>query len=257
MKYIRELRMGPPKSFKTGAVVGSYPKPMLYFGFDNGGIDIIPTTKTDGFDIVHDDIERVEGGKLVLQVTKKVTHIDYSTSMPVALAEDFLPTKSQDAFRDFHLDYNKLAGKAQLPWKTVVVDSVTGLTNIGLQHLSSFNPNALADARIWASNIGQKVRQLVLSATCLPAHVVFIMHSEIEKDELTQQIREVPSVYSGLRNDIGGLFSQVFYAAKNNGKAVIWTNDKGFVKGIGPRWPSGLPQECAPDFKSIYGKELE
>jgi hypothetical protein len=156
----------------------------------------------------------------------------------------------------FYRDYNQLTGKTVIPYKTIVFDSVTGYMDIIMSHLSSFNPNGMADARYWAFQVGQKVRQLILSSTCLPAHVVFIMHSTIEKDELTQQIRELPSVYSGLRNDICGLFSQAFYATKNNGKPVLWTNDKLFVKGIGPRWPANLPQELAPDFKSIYGKEV-
>jgi hypothetical protein len=249
--------MGLAKTFKTGAIVGSYPKPLLYFGFDNGGLDIIPTSKTDGFDISQADIDRIAGGKFSMQATKPVTHIDYSSSQILTLATDYLPTKSQAAFMDFHNDYNKLAGKAELPYKTIVFDSVSGLMNISLQHMSSFNPNALGDARVWAANIGQKVRQLILSATCLPTHVVFIMHSEVEKDELTGRIREIASVYSNLRNEITGLFSQVFYATKDpTGKPVIWTTDKEFVRGIGPRWPVGLPPVCAPDFNSIYGKEL-
>jgi len=41
-KLIRELRMGPPKQFKTGAVVGTYPKPLLLCQFDRGGVDIVP-----------------------------------------------------------------------------------------------------------------------------------------------------------------------------------------------------------------------
>ncbi len=258
MKLIRELRMGQSKSFKTGAVVGSYPKPLLYFGFDHGGVDIIPNVKTDGFDITYADLDFRKPGSFVCDApTKRVTVLDYARVCPVTLALDYLPTKSQEGMQAFYRDYNQLAGKAELPYKTIVFDSVTGYTDIILAHLSSFNPNAMCDARQWAYQAGNKVRQLILSSTCLPAHIVFIMHSAIEKDELTQQIRELPSVYSGLRNDIGGLFSQVFYSAKNaQGKPVIWTNDKMFVKGIGPRWPSGLAQEVSPDFQSIYGKEL-
>lgn len=257
MKLIRELRMGAPKSFKTGAVVGSYPKPMLYFGFDHGGIDIIPSVKTEGFDVTHDDIDFRKAGAFALtEPIKPVTAIDYASVCPVVLSLDYLPTKSQEGMQAFYKDYNQLTGKATIPYKTIVFDSVTGYTDIILAHLSSFNPNAMSDARQWAFQAGSKVRQLILSSTCLPCHIVFIMHSTIEKDELTQQIRELPSVYSGLRNDICGLFSQAFYAAKENGKPVIWTNDKLFVKGIGPRWPSGLPAVCAPDYKSIYGKEL-
>lgn len=46
MKQIREIRWGPPKSFKTGAVAGTYPKPLLYFGFEEAGLDVIPMRTT-------------------------------------------------------------------------------------------------------------------------------------------------------------------------------------------------------------------
>ena len=62
---------------------------------------------------------------------------------------------------------------------------------------------------------------------------------------------------SRFKDRIGALLSQFFYATKENGKAVVYTTDKGFVKGVGARWPADLPAVCGADFKSIYGKELQ
>lgn len=271
-KLIRECRMGKPKCFKTGAVVGTYPKPMLYLGFDRGGVDVIPKKTTvlpnDAIkpDTFYEDIVHVKPGALPAYVGKpeaeqpRILAVDYSNTSTADLSVEMLPAKAMKPLQDFVNDYNVLArqvgtGKG-LPWKTIVLDSLTGYEDIILSYISSFNPAAMMDARQWAGQVGGKVRQTILTLTTLPCHVVVLMHSALEQNELSQVIAETPSVFSkGLRSDIAGLFSQFFYATKVNGKPVIWANDKMYVSGVGARWPQGLPADCAPDFNSIYGKE--
>lgn len=125
-------------------------------------------------------------------------------------------------------------------------------------YIAQWNPGAMLDARQWAGMAGGMIRKLILTLNHMPCHTVCLLHSYIEKNELTNEIREQPNVYSQtLRDDIFGLFSQVFYSAMtSNNMPVIWPSSKYPVTGIGPRWPQGLPKECPPDFKSIYGKEL-
>jgi len=269
MKLIREARMGPPKSFKTGAIAGTYPKPLLYFGFDRGGLDIIPSkphveASLVKMDVTYDEIVFIKPSELSAWTAKpqseqpKILALDFTVFMPQSIDLQLKPTASSLQLQEFVNAFNVLANKPMLPWKTFMVDSVTGLTDAILSHISSFNPAAMNDARQWAGMAGGKVRQVVLNATAMPMHVVFLLHSFIEKNELTGEITEKPNLYSqSLRDDFFGLFSQVFYSAKNmQGQPVIWVSDKYPVKGIGPRWPVGLPQECKPDFTSIYGKEL-
>jgi hypothetical protein len=261
--------MGPPKSFKTGAVVGTYPKPMLYLGFDREGISVIPpkgVTPGPGelkLDVTYDEIRHAKPGELpsFLHTSDqpRVLAVDYTTGGTMDMELDFRPAKMSQPFMAFVQDYNQASafirsGKA-LPWRTVVFDSITGYEDILLNHISSYNPAAMADARQWAGQVGGKVRQTILTLTSWPCHIVFIMHSMIEKNETTGMVLELPSVYSSLRTDMGGLFSQFFYAVKSNGVPKIWPHDKMFVRGIGARWPSGLPAEMNPDFSSIYGKE--
>jgi hypothetical protein len=270
-KLIRELRWGPPKAFKTGAVVGSYPKPLLYFGFDVDGLSVIPSktaprdTALIPFDCSYEDIAFCEPGKLKEWVAKteqpKILCVDYTKVRPQLLDLDYMPLKSQEGLQKFQApgtgDFNQIAGKAALPWKTIVLDGVTGYMETVLSHFSSLNPNRMADARDWAFRVGQMVKTVMCSMTMLPTHVVVLMHDELDKNELSQQINIIPSVYGKeLKNISGGLFSQYFYAKKNQqGKPVILSNDAMFLKGLGGRWPI-LTGECQPDFKSIYGKEL-
>jgi hypothetical protein len=274
-KLIRELRMGMPKMFKTGAVVGTYPKPLLYFGFDRGGLEIIPPKSyTVGpndcpFDCCFEDIIFEKPGTMSKALLKteqpKITAFDYTTEMPMELTLDYAPQKAQaaaisfqGASGDFNVLNQHIRANKPFPFKTIVFDSMTGYAEIMKMHLSSFNPNAMTDARQWAYMVGEKTRQLCIAATGFPCHTVFLFHtSSPEKNEETSQVQELPSAYGkGFRDVVGGLFSQYFYATKVGGKPVIKNADYMMVKGLGSRWPAGLAAESKPDFKSIYGKEI-
>ena len=272
-KLIRELRWGPPKSFKTGAVAGTYPKPMLYLGFDTGGLDVIPSRNAmkDNnlvqFDVAYEDIVQCEPGKLKDWVGKpmaeqpKILSIDYTKCRPMSLTLEYMPSKSQEGLQKFQDpnfgDFNQLCNKPTLPWKTILWDGVTGYMETVQSHFSSMSPGRMADARDWAFQVGQMVKRVMCSISMMPCHVVVLMHDEMEKNELSSQVAIIPSVYGKeLKNIAGAFFSQFFHARKDAmGKPVILTSDKMYVRGVGGRWPI-LTGEVAPDFKTIYGKEL-
>ena len=258
MKYIRECRMGRPKSFKTGAVVGSYPKPMLYFQFDQDGISILPDKKNEQFDTGYSEVAFVEPeADKVLSSTAPIVCVDFTKYMPHALSNEFKPesaTLGQDKFLQLYMG---MIGKP-FPFKTAVFDGLTGYTDILFTALASKNPGSLANAMQWAPLLGQFIRKTIISFNQLPCHTVMLLHSVIDKDELTGIVSENPNLYSkGLRDDVFGLFSQCFYSLIDaQGNPKVYTSDKYPVKGIGCRWPQGLSKEMNPDFKSIYGKEL-
>lgn len=268
-KLIRELRMGPPKSFKTGAVVGSYPKPLLYFGFDRSGIDVIPQKGVIvpkdkvQFDCTYDEILFATPDTLDALCKEprgkqaKITAIDFTQYHMREIDELLKASTSSAMMQQYVKAYNIIVrNQATIPWATFVFDSTSGFQDMTVSHIASVNPNALADARQWAHQAGQVLRKTIISATALQCHIVFICHTFIDKNETTSLVLELPDLVSSLRNDVSGLFSQVFYATQNMGKPVVWTADKMFVKGAGARWPQGLPTDCGPDFQSIYGKEV-
>jgi hypothetical protein len=119
------------------------------------------------------------------------------------------------------------------------------------------NPGRMADARDWAFQTGQAVKRVLASMTMLPCHIVCLMHDDMQKNELSGQITVIPSVYGNeLKQIVGGLFSQFFYAMKSQtGKPVVLMSDKMYVRGVGGRWPV-IQGESLPDFKTIYGKEF-
>jgi hypothetical protein len=256
-RYIREGRMGPPLTYKTGAVVETYPKPMLVFEFDKGGLDVVkqPITMCDV------PISAPTSNIIKLCATPTL-------DLPAITAIDFAATKS----RDFNLAYIKQDSTPLVlfndvfnaivqhgcPWKTVVLDPVTGLVDAIVSHIGMTQSKAMEDARRWAYMAGQKVEQTIAVVQGLPCHTVFIMHSTEDKNELTSEIKTLPMIPSAIRERIQGLFSQFFYQVLEKGnppKPFVLTQPENFVKAIGARWPSNLPAKCGATFQEIYGSE--
>jgi hypothetical protein len=251
-RFIREGRFGPPKSFKTGAVVGTYPRPLLVLSFDVGGTDIIREPITF---IPHNELNAVCA--LPSDKISPLSVVDLSSLNNQALTSAYQPVPDTTTFPATISCVNALTNRC--PWKTVVIDTVTGLSDCIWGHQSATNAPALADPRKWAGNIGMKVKQVIDRTNQIQAHTVFIFHSEVIKDETTSAIGEQPMVYSKLRDCIGGLFSQFFYAftdvsTKGQPQAWVRTQPFGLIKGIGVRWPADLPNVCGATFQAIYGK---
>ena len=247
MKYIREGRFGMPKQYKTGAVVETYPKPMLIMSFDEGGLDVVKQPITY---IRPDEIENA------LKAPSPITAIDFCDTNKRSLNAAYQATGNAVAFQSFIDCTNKIVGAQSIPFKTIVIDPITGLSEIILAHIAATQASAMADARKWAGNIGLKLAQVVGVYTQLNCHVVFIMHAQQMQNELTNEVSIMPLIHSRFKDRVGALLSQFLYATKENGKAVVYTTDKGYIKGIGCRWPQNLPPVCGADFNSIYGKEL-
>lgn len=260
-KFIREGRMGPPKAYKTGAVIGTYPRPLICLQGDEGGMDIIPKLPADTkspfkMEVTQKDLVWIKPTEIDSYTQKEtkdlspITAVSFSDSKQGLLTGDFAITPDPKNFPSFNAIGNALIKKC--PWKTVVIDPVTVLQGIIYGHLAATNPGALADPRQWASKIGLKVQQTMAEMCKIQAHVIFLMHTETDKIELTGEIRTEAMLYSKFRQLVGGLFSQFLYAEVEGGKPIVYTQSQGFVKGLGCRWPVGLPPKCGAHFKDIY-----
>lgn len=267
-KLIREGRFGPPKCFKTGAVVGSYPKPLLLLNTDEGGWSVFPRRseplRKDAipFEVFFEDIVQIPPAQLAEFCHKKTDDLPPVTVIEIVdlvkqrlMTENYQPLANSQPLNDFVKAVNLLVREG-CPWRTVVVDSITGLNDIVLSHVAQTNTAALLDARKWAPMSGIKVAQCIGVITSLPAHCVFIFHESYRENEQTQETRVAPLVHSQMRDRIGGLLSQWFYAFKQNGKPMIRTSDQGLIKGVGARWPANLPDVVGPCFKDIYQGSL-
>lgn len=242
--------MGLAKQFKTGAVVGTYPRPLLVLNFDENGLDVIKEP------IVDIPAKEFEG--FCKQPTDKLAPlscVDFRDLQQRLMTIVYQPQAAKEPFANFVDCVNKLV-KVGCPWKTVVLDSVSGFSDSILGHVAETNSSALGSALKWAPMIGQKIHQCLSVMTTLPCHVVFICHcTSPTVNETTSEVTVAPIVPSQwMRDRLGSLVSQFFYQVIEGKGAVVYTSNAPYVKGIGCRWPDGLPQKVAADFKSIYGK---
>lgn len=250
--------MGPPKTWKTGAVVSSYPKPMFVFQGDEGGLDIIKTP-------IHwvTTIEAVEA-QLKKPITEQppIVAFQFNKNPDLMLNESFNPLARDNEFISFNKVGNILFKTKPFPFKTVVLDPLTQVSSIILSAFAKSNAAKMQDARKWASGVGDKTKNTVAAFFTLPCHVVCIMHTALnkvvnEKGEVTSQTEE-PVLYSKLRDIIGSLPSQFFFhnsiTVSGKTQSYILTAPDARVKGIGVRWPTGLPVKLEdPTFDKIYG----
>lgn len=250
MKYIRELRMGQGKQFKTGSVVGSYPRPLLVLNFDESGLDIIK----DPIVLIKPD--EFEGHcKMKSEDLAPITAVDLCDTQVKVMTEAYQPLAASAPFQSFIKIVNHLV-KTGCPWKTVVVDSISGLGDCILAHVAATNASSLGSALKWAPMVGGKIHQCLGVMTGINTNIVFICHcSAPVTDETTKAVSVVPLVPSQwMRDRIGTLVSQFLYQVIEGGKAYVYTtnSDVAFVKGVGCRWPENLPSKVLADYKSIY-----
>lgn len=274
MRYISEGRFGGPKTFKTGSVVGSYPKPMLVLSLDSGGLDVLPprgyiTPKGKlQLDSFYEDIEWTTPEELAPFTQKKteelprILAIDFSKYRIEAPSELYVPRARRDGYQAFVTALRSVT-EGGCPWATVVVDPATGLSELIHQHIAAVNPKKIDDTMKWSVDIGYQVIKTQGALSTLKCHTVMLLHEtavfEAEGRDRTQSLKELrpmlPSKYA--RERIGGLFSQYFYQHMSMGKPVVQTQDDGYVRAnLGARWPLGLATEVGPLFQDIYGKDL-
>ena len=267
MKLIRELRIGPPKSFKTGAVVGTYPKPMLVFLFDSNGLTIIPSKKEPpmkgyiDIDIISDDLKEITFNDLITYCKMpqdklpKVTYIDFNKLNKSGMTFEASPFPTDDAYRTF-VDAVNFLVSIGCPWATYVFDSTTSFFDCMKSSMAKNQAKTLEDARKWSPAIGGKVCQHIGVLNKLKCHCVYLAHSHMEKNEISGDISVLPLGPASFAEQAPGLVDNYIYQTMETGEAQVWTRPSGNVKAIGMRWPSRLPGKVGADFKSIYGKEL-
>lgn len=244
--------MGPAKSYKTGAVVSSYPKPMLVLEGDIGGLDVIK----DPIVWVNDLPGLEAAAKQERAALPPITAYQFARGGGAALNDVYSVTPDTTSFPAFNKVGNLLLQRC--PWKTVVIDPITALSNIVLAHHAATQAGNMADPRKWASLVGGKVFQTISILTNLPCHVVFIFHSEIDKNELTSEVRVMPTMYARFRDQVGSILSQFFYQVIEGGKPTIYTQPFGTVQGVGARWPADLATKtkCGVLFNDLYGSAV-
>lgn len=279
-KLIREGRFGPPGSFKTGATVGTYPRPLFVFSLDDQGLSIIkepityipfPVLDPAGkFDLT--PLQTVL--KRPLSEQPPITAIDFSGFNRCAMNEGYTPMPDPLSFKALVAAMNVFIAQPQLPpekptdvpklacpFKTLVFDNTTAANSFIMGHQSVLNPGALADARKWAPNASGKVKEYIQCMQRMNAHCITLMHSDTEQNELTKKVSTQPMIFAKFKQLIAAIHTQFFYSfvetEASKPRAYVYTQPpvQPAIEGIRCNWPSNLPPKCGATFNEIYGKE--
>lgn len=262
-RFIRELRMGSPKTYKTGSICETYPTPMLVLQFDSGGCDVVVKRPVTRF---HPDKLK----ELLLKPSSElppICEIAYYEVVKPQITDDWKPQHNSATFKHVMWNINQLAQTPvdKLPFKLVFLDGLSRLQEFMLQYMpeTTGGTGQLEDARKWAFSVGSKAMQIISTLYSLPCHVVVSCHiDDAEKNPVTEKVISMPLIYgSRPKAELGGLPSQFFYQKLLVGKPRLFTRDNAaasdYIKGIGARWPVNLPAELDPTFQAVYETEYK
>jgi len=260
MKLIREARMAPPKSYKTGSVGETYPLPMLFLQFDQDGCDVICKREVRKIKPIELDFILQKPETVFPQITE-IAYYDIVKPTISALAEDaYVPQNNIQTYKEFVANLIKLSTIAEdkIPFRTVVLDGLSSLQRYQQQHMVSCAPKRMEDARNWAGAIGANILKLTSVAYSIRTNVVILCHDVTQTNDKTDKVETLPYVYgTNTKKDFGGMPSQFFYQRITNGKALLYTKPVDYVSGIGARWPQNLPNPCGCTYKEIYETEYK
>lgn len=255
-KYIRELRFGKPKTWKTSSVVGTYPTPICLLNWDKDGYTSVVGRKMAK--LTSDEFRKAIADKSFVWTTNEVWILDYAHQDKPRIATDQFKNQTQVPLQRFISDVNAMFDNC--PFKTVVLDSTTLLNTGVMEFVLQLNSVKMPTLPLWGQILG-KLEEIIGCMCSLPCHVVLISHEDAEKDELTSEITLWPMFTGQMKRKAGMQVSQYLYATTETTgdgktKGVIYTQPRGLIRGLGMRFPQGRPAVCEPTFEGVYGKNF-
>jgi hypothetical protein len=148
-----------------------------------------------------------------------------------------------------------LSAKGQLPFKTLVLDSLTTFTHAILEdyiyrsQTGIKRPVAGLNAQQDYALLDRHLTQIISGLLSLNCNVVFIGHEVAEKDELTGAITRKPLMAGKFADKLSIYFPEVYYSKVNSeGKYLLQANADAQRNA---RTQRGLPKEIESSYAAI------
>jgi hypothetical protein len=228
---VKLLLYGPSSTGKT-CTACSFPLPIKYFDFDNKVSSAVQYYKTS-------DPERLKQIDVV----------------------QFAPMNQVDRMKAFTAELHKIQSlqhaKKPLPFKTLVLDSLTTFTSYLLDdyiHVSQKGMkrpeggvNCMQDYQL----LQKHMTQILTGLLSLDCNVIFIAHSQLEKDETTGSITNAVLMPGQLAAKLPIYFEEVYFTKVGpDGKYLLQT--QGDSRTV-CRTQRKLPKEIPAKYESIVG----
>ena len=172
----------------------------------------------------------------------------------------FNPAESGKLFNDAMGELKKHAQAGTFPYKTIVIDSLTTLSDRIMEYLMKSNPGikrvltqggqapALQDYGVFRIFMKQFIAEILN----FPCNIIMTAHVEDVKDETTGRILRVPMLTGKLAKELPIYFEEVYYAyVEGEGstrKHVLQTQSD---KKFNCRTQRGLPPKMDLDYEAL------
>lgn len=221
---LKVLLIGEPGVGKTIFAAG-FPYPMLYLDFDN---------KVDSAALFYkNDKARLDGIDVrVLKPSLELSPIDQFEQI---IVKELIPAQS----------------KGEMPWKTIVIDSITTFSSATLNHIVKTNPGIKRNVSKQGQQPGlqdygilkREFQKLISGILALPCNVVMLAHIAVDKDENTGEILRHASMDGSFARELPIYFKEVWraYAEKDKRLAQTQSDGRYNCRSQIPGLPNPLP----------------
>jgi len=157
-------------------------------------------------------------------------------------------------------ELKKLAVKGEFPYKTIVIDSLTTLSDRLMEHIMRENPGvkrtptklAQAPALQDYGMFRIFMKQFIAEILALPCNIIMVAHVEIIKDETTGQLLRVPMLTGKLAKELVIYFEEVYYAyVEGEGSSRKYMLQTQADKKFNCRSQRGLPPTIGLDYNEL------
>lgn len=237
--------LGPPKSGKTRSL-DTLPSPRVIFSFDPHGYSAL----RQEFTLLMPGQYR--GGNLTWEKPTRV--IDYAAAQRQISEGVDRSARTYDSgliYRAFVNDLNAAILTAEVA--SLAIDGLTGMSNVILEAVMSLNKRSKVNTQADYGDAIEKIAEIVGVCAANEKNFVLLTHIQLEKDELSGRIKELPLVYGrALPGRLLALFDSVFQAAFS-GETFYWlTKPTPLMQTIGSRLHDNLPEKIAQDFAQLF-----
>lgn len=179
------------------------------------------------------------------------------------ISYDAYPLVKEDmggAGKKFNEDMGKLKKTSPFPYGTLVIDSLTTLSDRIMEHIMRENPGvkrnitrgaqapALQDYGLFRIFMKQFIGELI----SLPCNLIVIAHIDITKDETTGATLRIPMLTGKLARELPIYFEEVYMAfVEGEGDKRKYRAQTQTDRKFSCRTQRGLPQIIDLDYKSL------
>ena len=172
---------------------------------------------------------------------------------------------SGNMFEDPIAEFNKIVSEelvpaqkaGKLPYKTIVLDSLTTFSHMTLEHIVKTNPGVKRVETKQGKQPGmqdygilkREFAKLIPGLLSLPANVIMLGHIDAKKDDLTGEIIRGPLMDGSFAQDLPIYFEEVYRAYVDKEKHVFQTKTD-YKYSCRSQIP-GLPNPCPADYKEL------